>query len=121
MIISMLVLGALTLTFILIGNLSLGRAAQIHVAMENKTLSEAAATACAEQAMDRLGRNAGYAGNETLDVADGDCHIRPIIADAGTWTLETTATSSGQHTNYRVTLSGIEPPTISSWTELGGF
>lgn len=121
MVISMLVLGAMTLSFILIGNMSLGQSAQVNAVLENKALSSAAATACAEQAMDRLGRNAAYAGNENLNVASSTCYVRPVIIGVGTWTLETAATSSEQHTYYRIRLSAIAPPVISSWTELAGF
>ncbi|MCR4256755.1 MAG: hypothetical protein NUW08_03555, partial [Candidatus Uhrbacteria bacterium] len=69
LIVSLMILGFLALGFILIGFASISSELQVATVLENKERSVAAATACMEQAMDRLGRNASYAGSETLIVA----------------------------------------------------
>jgi hypothetical protein len=121
MVISMLVLGFLTLSFILIGAASLGNELQVNLVLENKVLSAAAATGCMEQAIDRLGRNAAYAGNETLTVASSTCMVRPVIIGGGIWTLETWAQNLNQYTRYRAVLTSRSPVIIGSWTEVAGF
>ena len=121
MVISLVVLGFLALSFVLIGAVSLSDEILVNLALENKALSTAAAGGCMEQAMDRLGRNAAYAGNESLSVASSTCMIRPIIAGSGIWTLETWGQNSNQYTRYRVILTSRAPILISSWTEIAGF
>ena len=120
-IISLLILGFLTLSFVLIGASSLGDEMRVNVVLENEALSAAAATGCMEQAMDRLGLDATYVGNETLSVASSTCAVRPMIIGSGNWTLETWAQSNDQYTRYRVILTSRAPVTISSWTEIVGF
>lgn len=121
MIISMMVLGFLTLNFILIGFTSLRDESFASLAIENKALSESTAAGCMEQAMERLGQNASYAGNETLSVASSTCAVRPIILDTGTWTIETWAQEGDQYTRYRAVLTSRAPIIISSWTEVATF
>lgn len=121
LIVSLLVLGFLTLSFILIGTISLGDNAQVSVVMENKALADAAAAGCMEQAMDRLGLNISYAGNETLTVASSTCAVRPVIVGVGTWTIETWAHVGDQYTRYRTILTSRTPITINTWTEIAAF
>lgn len=121
MVITLLILGFLALSFVLIGAATLGDEILVNLTLENKAYSVAAATGCMEQAMDRLGRNASYAGNETLNVASSTCMIRPVIVGSGTWTLETWAQTSNQYTRYRAILTSRAPITIDSWAEVGGF
>ncbi len=121
LLISLLVLGFLTLSFLLVGTLSLSDEEQVNLVLENKALSTAAATSCMEQAMDRLGLSSSYAGSETLSVTSSTCAVRPVIVGSGIWTLETWAQVSNQYTRYQVILSSRSPITIRSWTEVAGF
>lgn len=121
MIISLLILGFLTLSFVLIGNTSLNDEAQANLALENKAMSAAAATGCVEQALDRLGLSASYAGSETLTIASSTCSVRPVIVGGGTWTLETWSQYADQYTRYRVVLTSRAPIAIQSWTEIAAF
>lgn len=121
LIISLLVLGFLTLGFVLIGSSSIGESAKANVVLEQKVTSAAAATGCVEQALNRLGGNALYGGNETLTVASSTCRVQPIVNQSGIYTLGAMATSSNQVTRYRVTLTSRAPITISSWSEVAGF
>ncbi len=120
MLLSLLALGFLALGFAMIGNASLIRASQSAVVYENKALASAAATACMEQAIDRLALSSGYAGNETLTVGTQTCTVRPVIA-GGTWTIETSAQVGNQRTRYRTILSSRAPVVITSWVEVASF
>jgi len=121
MLTSILILGFLTLTAIVIGITAIARETQSTLAMENKALASAAATACMEQAIDRLGREETYAGNEVLDVADMQCGIRPILYSENTWTIETFSQVNNQIARYRVVLSSRAPVLINSWEEVATF
>ncbi len=121
LVITMLVLGFLTLTFTLIGFSSVSNESRINLVFEHKASSAAAAVGCMEQAMNRLGMNVTYPGNETLAVASSTCTVRPVMFGNGTWTLETWAQSGDQYTRYRTILTNRTPISISSWTEVADF
>lgn len=121
LIISLLVLGFLTLSFVLVSAVSLSNESQANFVLENKELSAAAATGCMEQAMNRLGLDVSYAGNETLTVASSTCTVRPVIVGAGNWTLETWARNGDQYARYRAVLTGRAPVIIGSWAEIAAF
>lgn len=122
MLTSIMVMGFLTLTAIVIGITAIARESQSTLAMENKTLATAAATACMEQAMDRLGRDEFYSGNETIAVADLECGVRPILYNAdNTWTIETFSQVNDQIARFRVNLNSRAPVLINSWEEVATF
>mgnify|MGYP006900781810 FL=1 len=121
MLISILILSLLTLGSIIIGITAIVRESQSTSAMENKALASAAATACMEQAMDRLGRDIDYAGDEVLDVVDMNCVIRPIVYDGAAWTIETYSWVNNQVARYRVVLTSRTPVFIESWQEVATF
>lgn len=121
MLISVMVLGFLTAGFVILGMATTSQSSQSATVTENKLMASAAATACMEQAIDRLGLNAGYAGNETLTVGAQSCTVRPIITGGGTWTIETSAQTGATYARYRVILTSRAPVIISSWTEIAGF
>ncbi len=121
MLISILILSFLTLGSIIIGVTAIVRESQSTTAMENKTLASAAAMACMEQAMDRLGRDIDYAGDEVLDVVDMNCVIRPIAYDGAAWTIETYSWVNNQVARYRVVLTSRTPVYIESWHEVATF
>jgi hypothetical protein len=121
MLTSILILGFLTLTAVVIGITAIARETQSTLAIENKALASAAATACAEHAIDRLGREDAYLGNEVLDVADMQCEIRSILYHENTWTIETSSQVSNQIARYRIVLSAKAPVVIDSWEEVATF
>lgn len=121
MLISILILSLLTLSSIIIGVASIIRESQSTSAMENKALASASATACMEQAMDRLGRDIDYAGDEVLDVVDMNCVIRPITYNGAVWTIETYSWVNNQVARYRVVLTSRTPIYIESWQEVATF
>lgn len=121
LVISLLVLGFLAVTFVAIGISSIVEDLQADAALYNKVLAGSAATGCMEHAMDSLGRNAAYAGNETLTIASSTCAIQPIESSTSTWTIKTSSQVGDQYARYLAILSSLSPVTISSWTEVAGF
>ncbi len=121
MLISVIVLATIMLGFALVGSFTGSQALQTLTAIQNKKMAGALATACMEHAINRLGRNQGYTGNETLTSNGASCTVRPVISGSGTWTLETEARVRNQWARYRVTLSERAPPEIASWEEVPTF
>ncbi len=121
MLISVMVLGFLTLGFVVLGIATASQTSQSATVIENKSMASAAAAACVEQAINRLGINAGYAGNEVLTAGAQTCIIRPIIALGGTWTIEASAQVGDQYARSRVILTSRAPVVIGSWNEVAGF
>lgn len=121
MLISVLVLGFAALGFVLIGLATSSQASQSALAVENKAIASAAATGCAEQAIERLGLNSAYTGNETLTVGTQSCTIQPISSVSGTWIIETSAHIGDQFTRYKIVLSNRAPVMIDSWNEVASF
>jgi len=121
MLISILILLAVLLGFIMIGmTLTVGNQQGDTVAL-NKALARQASTACLEAAMDKIGRDNDYAGDETIEVTTStSCTVRPVIA-ATTWTIEAEAVVSHEYSRERVVLSSLAPVTIQSWTEVASF
>lgn len=121
MIISVLILSAVMLSFSLVGMNSVVRHMQTNSSSENKKIAVQAATACLEIALDRLGRNASYTGNENISIDNLTCTIRPITVGVGTWTISSEGRSNNQYARYTVILSNRAPITISSWREVATF
>jgi hypothetical protein len=119
--IAILILGFLTLGFIVIGLTSVVSETQIGSVLQNKGLAITAANACIDHAMDSLGRDNSYAGNESLQVASSTCTIRPIIMATSTWTIETYSQVVDQYARYRTILSSLTPVTVSSTSEIASF
>jgi hypothetical protein len=119
--IAILILGFLTLGFITIGLTSVINEMRVGTALENKGSAVSAANGCMDQAMDRLGRDNAYAGNETLGVATSTCTIRPIITASSTWTIEASSQVGDQYARYRLILTSLTPVTVSSTTEVASF
>lgn len=121
MITTLLILTAIMIGFLLAGLFSSVREKEGLIESDRMSVAEQAANACADVAIDRLGRDANYAGNEDVSVDTGvSCHIRPVIF-ASTWTIETTATSNGRVANYRIVLNGRNPVDILSWQKVQNF
>lgn len=118
MIATLLFLTAIMIGFVLAGLFSSAREEEGFVETDRSSVAEQAANACAEIAIDKLGRDSTYAGNEDVSIDTGvTCHIQPIVF-ASTWTIETTATVNGRVANYKVVLNGRNPVDISSWQKV---
>jgi hypothetical protein len=121
MIISLMILLAILLGFAFIGALTLrGEEGGVVVSM-HEGRARAAASACMESAIDRLGRDVSYTGDETVDLGGGlICTIRPILTGSD-WTIEVEASVQGAVARQRVVLSARNPVTIDSWEEVASF
>lgn len=121
MIITLLILLAIMLSFAIVGIATVVRERQGFVEEHRNRLAEQAANACADVAIDRLGRDGAYAGNETVDLGgDITCTIRPIISQDG-WTIQTESTVDGRVARYQIRLANRNPVDILSWSKVTSF
>jgi hypothetical protein len=121
MITTLLILTAIMIGFLLAGLFSAVREKEGFVETDKMGVAEQAANACAEVAIDKLGRDSSYAGNEDVSIDTGiSCHIRPVLF-ASKWTIETTANIQGRIANYRIVLNGRSPVDIYSWQKVSNF
>ncbi|MBI4133383.1 hypothetical protein HY478_02095 [Candidatus Uhrbacteria bacterium] len=121
MLISVVVLATVMLGFALSGSFTSTQELQTLTVLQNKKMAAGGAAACMEHAIDRLGRNSEYGGNETLANGGLSCTVRPITGGGPTWTIETESNVGNQWARYRVTLSERAPPVIASWVEVPTF
>lgn len=121
MIVALLILMSILLGFAFIGATSLRNEREGVLTFMHERRAQSSSSACMETAIDRLGRDAEYTGNEVLDLGNGvTCTIRPII-ESGTWTIETEAQISNAIVRYRAVLTSRNPVVIDTWTEVGSF
>ncbi|MCW1891717.1 MAG: hypothetical protein KIH65_000535 [Candidatus Uhrbacteria bacterium] len=121
MIITLLILLAIMLSFAIIGIATVIRERQGFVEEYRMKVAEQAANACGDIAIDRLGRDGAYAGNESLDIGGGiTCTIRPIVASGG-WIIQTESTVDGRVARYQIQLVNRNPVDITSWSKVGSF
>ena len=71
MIVTLMILLSILLGFVFIGALSLRNEQEIVLTFMHEKQAEGAASACMETAIDRLGRDSDYSGDESLDLGDG--------------------------------------------------
>ncbi len=120
MLISLLILLAVLLGFAVVGmTLSVGEE-QGDTAALNKAKARQASTACLETAMDKLGRDATYSGNETITVASTTCSILGVTSST-TWTIKAQASVGNEISREQVVLSSRSPVTVKSWNEVSSF
>jgi hypothetical protein len=121
MIVALLILMSILLGFAFIGATSLRNEREGVLTFMHERRAQSAASACMETAIDRLGRDEYYTGDEVLDLGDGvTCTVRPIIVDT-TWIIETEAHISNAIVRYRAVLTSRNPVVIDTWTEVGSF
>ncbi len=121
MIVTLMILLAILLGFAFIGAVTLRNEQEGVLTTMYEKRTQAAATACMETAIDRLGRDGDYTGDETIDLGGGNwCTIRPIQAGE-TWTIETEANISNATTRMSAILSSRNPVVIDSWDEVASF
>lgn len=121
LIISVLILATILLGLAVLGSIRSSYETVNLTATQNKKAAEALAVACMEHAMDTLGRNENYGGNEVVTIGSRTCTVRPIIVGANTWTIETQASVSIQWARYRAVLTSRAPVVIDSWEEVASF
>jgi len=120
MLISLLILLAILLGFSVAGMiLAVGESQGEAVSLSASTSRQAAA-ACMEAALDKIGRDADYEGNESLTVGSSTCMIFSVVSST-TWTLRTEATIVNEVSRQEVILSDLSPVTILSWSEVASF
>lgn len=74
---------------------------------------------CSEQALMKLKEDSNYTGDETLNLADGNCQILPI---EGKWIVKTIGNFKNQVKKIRVSIAQVNPQMIiSSWQEVADF
>lgn len=79
------------------------------------------AEACMEMALEKIGLDNDYAGNEVLNVDGFTCRIRPVYKLDNQWIMEVEAQNGSNFYRYRVKLSNLDPMTVSSWLEVPQF
>lgn len=120
MVISVLILSVVMLSLALTSSTSFIRELQIIETTKNKKISFNGANACAEAAIDRLGRNINYAGNEIINLGNVSCTILPI-SSGPPWVIKSQSVYQNQYTRIIVNLSSRSPVVISSWEEVDSF
>ncbi len=121
MIVTLMILLAILLGFAFIGAVSLRNEREGVLTFMFERQAQSAASACMETAIDRLGRDENYAGDEMLDLGEGiTCTIRPVV-QSGTWTIESEAQVSKAIVRYRTVLTNRNPVEIDTWTRVGSF
>ncbi|MBD3251376.1 hypothetical protein GF380_02890, partial [Candidatus Uhrbacteria bacterium] len=105
MIITMLILLAILLGFAFIGAVSIRSERGGVLTYGFYARARAAANACMETAIDRLGRDASYTGDESVDIGNGNtCTIHPIEEDTH-WTIKTESQINDATVRMRAVLS----------------
>lgn len=121
MLVSVLILAAMLLGFALLGafvSLERGRSG---MSLEQKFMAKASAASCMEMALQGLGNDHAYQGNQSMSFGGVDCHIRPIYQQFGVWVVEIEASSGNQVYRIKTILSKLDPVTIKSWLEVPNF
>lgn len=117
MVISVLILSVVMLSLAIMSSTSFIREIQIIETIKSKKIASSAATACLELALDRLGRNANYQGNEDIDLGQSSCAIM-FIGAGPPWVIESEAIHHQQYAKFRIILSSRTPVVIESWEEV---
>ena len=121
MIFTLMILLTIMLGFAFIGAMTLRNEQEGVMTSMHEKQAQASATACLETAIDRLGRDSEYTGDETVDLGSGNvCTIRPIIVDTD-WTVESEATVMTATARMRAVLSSRSPVVIDTWEEVASF
>lgn len=120
MVISVLILSVVMLSMALTASTSFMRELQIIEASKNKKIALGNANACLELAINRLGRNIAYQGNETINSGALLCDILPINPGPP-WTIRAEASHGNQNAKMQAVLSSRSPVAIDLWEEVSGF
>lgn len=80
---------------------------------DNKQASYLTARSCLNYALLKLTDNAGYAGNETINVASYTCTIQPIEVSGSNTIIKAHSQVSGATTNLKLTVTTATLSTVS--------
>lgn len=114
LLISILVLGALFLSFAVVGVQGSIRESGSLTALANKKRADALTRACLETALFNAASFADYDGGEILDINGSPCTIRALRQVGSDWIIETEAEVGNQTSRLQTTLSNRSPATIRS-------
>ncbi len=121
MIITMMIMMSIMLSFAVVGIATVLREGQEYGEDLNMRSAEQGANACADTAIERLGLNSSYTGNETVTLGNGTvCTIYPVI-NAGGWTIQTESWVNNRVARVQVVLDGRNPVSIVSWNKVEHF
>ncbi len=121
--VSVLLIGAVTLLFVL-GTATRGLdEAQMALGADAALEASARADLCAEYALMRLSDTFRYAGGETVLVGSASCEIRPVVGMGNTdRVVEVQSTIQNRTRNMRINVSRISPVmNIASWHDVADF
>ncbi len=80
------------------------------------------ASACAEKGLMNFRKNIDYYGNDTLDFADGECFIYPLVLSEGRVTIKAEGTYEGYIGRVQIDVVEIELGLWrSEWKEVEEF
>lgn len=120
MLLSTLMMGVILLSVTIAGFNALFYERSANTAHEQHAQALALATGCMEYAMQRLGQEASYQGNQTYLIDGQTCTILPIEATS-VWMIRTQVTFQQHTARLRVVLSSRSPVTVTSWQEGATF
>lgn len=121
LLISILILGALFLSFAIVGVQGIIREGGSLITITHKKTADALASACLEEALFDFASRDSYTGGETLTIGGQPCAIRTIRREGADWIIETEARVSGRTARLRAILSSRSPATIRSLEPVAQF
>jgi hypothetical protein len=111
---AIILISALSITFISLSQKT------IMIDQSQKISSYYLANACANYALIKLQDDAGYGGNETVNVGNYNCQVGQVLGSGNTnRTINTSSAVANHITSIQVVISQIKPKTlIASWQEI---
>lgn len=123
LLITVLIIGAVGAAIAVAIPLLGASATQAGIIMHQGSQAKALADGCAEYALDKLRSSDAYAGNETLNIGNGSCMIRPILGSGNSnRTVQTTGTVGSVTRKVQIQIATVSPEMIlGSFKEVWGF
>lgn len=121
LLISILILGALFLSFAIVGVQGSIRESGSLTVLANKKRADSLARACMETALFKTANSGSYNGNETITVAGSPCTIRPLREVGSDWIVETEAVFANQTSRFRATLGARSPANLTGLEAVAQF
>ncbi|OHA59540.1 MAG: hypothetical protein A2589_01610 [Candidatus Vogelbacteria bacterium RIFOXYD1_FULL_46_19] len=120
---SVLVIGAVTLVLAVGVSLRSVGETEISLAEEFTNQAQALATACAEKALSSLRLDGTYAGGEEVNLGDESCIIEVVEAPTEfSRVVKTRATVGDYHQKVLIEVSEVRAPLqVTSWQEVASY
>jgi len=115
------VLLVLVITLVVGISVGLGSIIEMQASLQKNQSSASyyLANLCAEEALMKLKEDINYAGNEIINMVNGNCSILPV---EGQWTIKISADSANQIRKIKIVVGQVNPKMlISSWEEVADF